>query len=293
MKSFRSYICPNCRKNLNKCNKEKNCYFKILNNNIPSFTRQKTSKVTDYEVRQANKYYRNFLNWLFKTFQTNEKQFRKKLFQDIKFKDNQKILITGVGNGDDLKFILTNFKRLKLKIYAQDLSYSLLLNCSKKFNQKNIFYNISDAKLLPFKDNFFDHVFHFGGINLFGNYLISIQEMERVVKKAGSITYGDEGIAPWLRNTIYAEMLINNNKLWKFKLRLDNITLNAKDVSLRYLLGNCFYLINYIYEPNYKDKFNYEVIHKSPRGGSILSRYINKTGIKKNYILKNLTKTIS
>jgi hypothetical protein len=58
-------------------------------------------------------------------------------------------------------------------------------------------------------------------------------------------------------------------------------------------LGNCFYLINYIYEPNYKDKFNYEVIHKSPRGGSILSRYINKTGIKKNYILKNLTKTIS
>ena len=44
--------------------------------------------------------------------------------------------------------------------------------------------------------------------------------MERVVKNGGSITYGDEGIAPWLRNTIYSEMLINNNRLWKFRLNL-------------------------------------------------------------------------
>ena len=42
-----------------------------------------------------------------------------------------------------------------------------------------------------------------------------------------------------------------------------------------------------------KNKFNYEVLHKSPRGGSILSRYIDLTGFKKNYILKNLNRTIS
>ena len=76
--------------------------------------------------------------------------------------------------------------------------------------------------------------------------------MERVVKNGGSITYGDEGIAPWLRNTIYSEMLINNNRLWKFRLNLKNITLNAKDVSVRYLLGNCFYLVNYIFDTDYK-----------------------------------------
>lgn len=290
MKNFRDYICPNCKKILKRCEKEKNCYFTILKNNIPCFTKKKTSKVTNYEVKQSNIFYKNFLNWLFKTFNTNEKEFRKKLFQDIKLKNNQKILITGVGNGDDLKFVLNNFKKLNLKIYAQDLSFSLLLNCFKKFNQKNIFYNISDAKLLPFKDNFFDHIFHFGGINLFGNYRKSIKEMERVVKTGGSITYGDEGIAVWLRNTIYSKMLINNNKLWKFKLNLKHLSLNAKDVKMQYLLGNCFYLINYIYEPNYQKKFNYEIILKSPRGGSILSRYIDKTTLKKNYILKNLNK---
>ena len=293
MKNFKDYICPNCLKILDRCNKKSRCYFKILDNDIPSFTNRKTSKITEYEVKQAHKYYKNFLNWLFKTFKTNEKEFRKKLFQDIKFRKNQKILITGVGNGDDLSFILNNYKKLNLKIYAQDLSFSLMYNCSKRFNQKNIFYNLSDAKSLPFQNNFFDHIFHFGGINLFGNYQKSIKEMERVIKIGGSITYGDEGIAPWLRDTIYSEMLINNNKLWKFKLKLNNITLNAKDVNIRYLLGNCFYLVNYIFDPDYKNKFNYEILHKSPRGGSILSRYIDLKGFKKKYILKNLNKIIS
>ena len=292
MISLKSYICPSCKQSPT-INCKKFCSFKILNNNIPSFTKQKTSKITTYEVRQANIFYKNFLNWLFKTFKTNEKEFRKKLFQDIKLKKNKKILITGVGNGDDLKFILHNFKKLKLKIYAQDLSYIFLVNCLKKFKHKNIFFNISDAKLLPFKDNFFNHVFHFGGVNLFGNYLKSIQEMERVVKIGGSVTYGDEGVAPWLRNTIYSNMLINNNKLWKFRLKLNDITVNAKDINIRYLLGNCFYLINYIYDPKYKNKFNFEVMHKSPRGGSILSRYIDTTGFKRNYILKNLNQILT
>ena len=128
MISLKSYICPSCKQSPT-INCKKFCSFKILNNNIPSFTKQKTSKITTYEVRQANIFYKNFLNWLFKTFKTNEKEFRKKLFQDIKLKKNQKILITGVGNGDDLKFIFHNFKKIKLKIYAQDLSYIFLVNC--------------------------------------------------------------------------------------------------------------------------------------------------------------------
>jgi ubiquinone/menaquinone biosynthesis C-methylase UbiE len=292
MKNFKDYICPNCKKKLKKCIKGKNCYFKILDEDIPSFTKQKTSKVTNYEVKQANVFYRNFLKWLFKTFNITENLFRKKLFQDINFKKNQKVLITGVGNGDDIGFILRNFKKLNLKIYAQDLSYSLLLNCSRRFNQKNIRYNVSDAKSLPFEDNFFNHVFHFGGINLFGSFKSSTEEMERVSKLGGSITYGDEGIAPWLRNTIYSDMLINNNNLWQFKLNVKNITKNANHVNIRYLLGNCFYLINYIYEPNYKNKFNYKVAHKSPRGGSIIERYIKKKGLKESYIFKNLNKKI-
>lgn len=290
MNKSQNYICPYCKRILKKCIKKRICTFRIIGKNIPCFTKKKTSVITKYEIKQANIFYKNFLSWLFKTFKTNEKKFRKKLFEDILLKKNQKILIIGVGNGDDLKFILENFKKYNLKIFAQDLSANMLLYCSNKFRQKNIFYNVSDAKSLPFKDNFFDHVYHFGGINLFGNYKLSIREMERVVKNGGSITYGDEGIATWLRNTIYSKMLINNNELWKFKINLNHISLNANNVNIKYLLGNSFYLINYTYDPNYKLKFNYEIIHKSPRGGSILSRYIQKTKLNKKYILKNLNK---
>lgn len=294
MKDFKSYICPNCFKGIKKCEKKIHCHIEFYEKNIIAFVNsdQVTSKITNYEFKKADIYYNNFLNWLFKTFNTNEIDFRKNLFKDINFKKNQRVLITGVGNGGDLKFILQNYKKLNLKIYAQDLSFNLILNCSRKFKNKNIFYNLSNATSLPFKNNFFDHVFHFGGINLFGNYKKSIEEMERVVKVGGSVTYGDEGIAPWLRNTIYSDMLIVNNKLWKFKFKFKNISLNAKEVNIRYLLGNCFYLVNYIFDPDYKNKFNYELIHKSPRKGSILSRYLETNNLKNKYVLKNLNKNI-
>ena len=61
-------------------------YFKILKNNIPCFTSKNTSSVTQYDIKKAYIIYKNFLNWLFKTFKTSEKEFRKKLFKDINFK---------------------------------------------------------------------------------------------------------------------------------------------------------------------------------------------------------------
>ena len=294
MINFNNYICPNCYKYLDFCEKLKNCHFTIFRRSIPCFTRGKTSKITSYEIKQANKFYKNFLTWLFKTFKTNDNEFRKSLFNHLNFKKNQKILITGVGNGDDINFLIKYHKKYNLKIFAQDLSSNLLISTFDRFKKnKNIFFNISDAKKLPFKNNFFDHVFHFGGINLFGNYSKSIKEMERVSRVGGSITYGDEGIGNWLRNTIYCDMLINNNKLWKFKFNFKNISLHSKDLIIKYLLGNCFYLISYIYDPNYKNKFNYNVVHKSPKGGSILSRYIKKKNFSKKFILKNLNRQIN
>jgi ubiquinone/menaquinone biosynthesis C-methylase UbiE len=289
--NLKYYNCRICKKKPKENCLKKKCKFKVKNN-IPIFTNRKTSKITKYEIDNANLIYINFLKWLFKTFKTNEKKFREKIFQDIELKKKQKILITGIGTGSDLEFILKKFKTYNLKIFAQDLSYYLLESCVKKIKKK-IYYNVSDARSLPFKNNFFDHVFHFGGINLFGNFSQCVLEMERVVKVGGSVTFGDESIAPWLRKTIYSEMLINNNKLWKFRFDLKRITLNAKDVNIKYLLGNCFYLVNYIFDPKYKNKFNYDVKHKSPRGGSILSRFVNhQKKFNRKYILKNLNERI-
>lgn len=263
---------------------------KIKNTEIYIFSKTKKNDKQNYNSENSIEHYKNFLNWLIKTFKTNNKKLREDLFKNIKFKKNQKILITGVGNGDDVDFLIKKKKNLGLKIYIQDLSEKFITHCYKRFHKhNNIFFNLSNANHLPFKDNVFDHTYHFGGINLFGNIRKSINEMFRVTKDLGSINFGDEGVANWLRNTVYAEMVINNNKLWNRKIPLNYLPFNSSDVKIRWLLGNCFYFIN-IKKNNKFPNVNFKVKHKSPRGGSIYSRYFEykKKKINKFQLNKKL-----
>ena len=259
----------------------------IRGTKIYIFSKNKTLKKLNYDTDITLIHYKNFLNWLFKTFRTNEKKFRTELFNNIDLKKNQKILITGVGTGNDLYFLLKYKSQLNLKIYTQDLSLKFLLYSYKKFkNYKNVFFNLSDAKDLPFKDNVFDHTFHFGGINLFGNLKKSINEMFRVTKNLGSVNFGDEGIANWLRKTVYADMMINNNKLWKKKIPINLLPICSSNLKIRWLLGNCFYFINATKNTKFPE-INLHIKHKSPQGGSIYSRYLKHKKIRNKKNLNN------
>ena len=45
--------------------------------------------------------------------------------------------------------------------------------------------------------------------------------MDRVVKDGGRIVFGDEGLSPWLKDTDYGKMLIDNNPLyWAIKKKI-------------------------------------------------------------------------
>jgi ubiquinone/menaquinone biosynthesis C-methylase UbiE len=237
-----------------------------------SFLKNKKKTNLNKTIYSSPLFYKNFLSWLYKTFKTNNFSLRKSLFEGLRFKKFDKVLITGCGLGDDI-FYLKNFFKKEIKIYAQDLSEDLILNLYRKIKyKKNIFLNISDAKNLPYSDNQFDVVFHFGGINLFGGMQKSIQEMHRVVKNRGIVRFGDESIAPWLRKSEYSSMLINNNSLWKKFSPINQIPFHSSDVKLTWLLENCFYLITYRKDIKFPN-INLHIKHKSPRGGSIHSRY--------------------
>ena len=67
---------------------------------------------------------------------------------------------------------------------------------------------------------------------------------------------------------------INNNALWKKYAPINKIPFHSKNVEVKWILENCFYLITY--RKNIKfPQINPHVKHKSPRGGSMYSRYIN------------------
>lgn len=231
-----------------------------------------------YATSDLNERYQNFLNWLFKTFKVEEKTFRQNMFQKLSVSENMNVLITSVGNGDDLINLKSLYSNLKLNIYAQDISKTMCDFTLLRLQNEDIYIkdiNISDLAALPYKSNFFDIVFHFGGINWIKNKSAALSEMVRVSKDFGQIAIGDESVAPWLRNSLFGKMMIENNSLWSAEVPLDTLPTNINQVKLDYMLENCFYFLTFIKDPKFPN-VDLDVKHIGPRGGSIRTRFFGK-----------------
>lgn len=277
------YICPNTNELLEE--KENGLinnkgyfypYIKSLNDvKIPNFTMESNKSINflnEYNKEQSILMYQNFLNWLFETFDEDELTFRKQLLKKLDLPKNYKILITGCGLGDDVEPIINLFG-LDGEIYLCDLSEVMVTEASNRTSKyENIFLSVCDAHNLPFSNNFFDGVFHFGGINLFENINLAINEMVRVTKVKGKVVFGDEGVAPWLRDTQYAKIAINNIALWAKEAPIDKLPENVEDVNLSWVLGNCFYVIDFRVSEGLPF-MNLDIKHQGRRGGNMRTRY--------------------
>ena len=227
-----------------------------------------------YSAPVSIEFYENFLHWLFATFEQDEKIFRHDVISRLKLKEGDKVLITSCGFGSDIPICL-EFVGETGEVHAQDLSKEMVLYSASRINKENLLFTISNALDLPYKDKYFDAVFHFGGINLFGDMKKSISEMERVCKIGGRVVFGDEGISPHLREKEYGKIVIKNNPLWGLPTPLDLLPEAAQNVELRYILGNCFYLISFEVGEGLPS-INLDVQHKGYRGGSMRSRYFGE-----------------
>lgn len=228
-----------------------------------------------YDQAASVQMYRNFLAWLFETFAEDERSFRRRLLQKTKIQPGDRVLVTGCGLGDDLPSVL-EIVGGDGEVYAQDLSAQMVLVASTEilpaYRDSTINFSVSDAGRLPFTDRFFDAAYHFGGINLFDDIGLAIHEMERVVKTGGRVVFGDEGVAPWLKHSSYGRIAINNNSLWRSDPPLALLPEKVVDVELSWVLGNCFYVISFEVSDT-GPYINLDVPHKSPRGGSMRTRY--------------------
>ena len=128
---------------------------------------------------------------------------------------------------------------------------------SRRNRQPNAVFSISDAENLPYPSRYFDAVAHFGGINFFPNIKAGIAEMERVCKIGGTVLFGDEGIAPWLRDTDYARIAISNNKAWVAQAPSSNCRLMRPTSSWNTFWAIVFtsYLFSFQRPPLYEYRF--------------------------------------
>lgn len=228
-----------------------------------------------YNSAHAGEIYRNFLDWLFASFEQDEEAFRKQLTSRLRLKSGDTVLVTGCGLGEDL-LPIAHAIGPSGRLFAQDLSKTMVLHASANFaKQCDILtpnFSVGDALSLPFASGTFDAVFHFGGINLFGDMKGAIVEMARVTRTGGRVAFGDEGVAPWLRNSEYAKVAINNIPLWASPLPLEHLPYQSQDTHCSWVLGNCFYLIDFTVAAH-GPAMNIDVPHKGRRGGTARTRY--------------------
>lgn len=232
-----------------------------------------------YTKNGAEEAYDNFLDWLFSTFNQDEREFRLSLIERLHIKPGHKVLVTGCGLGDDLKYLYPMLKEHG-ELYAQDLSDLMIAATSRRMQEQfsgctNLHLSVSNASALPYPDGYFDAAYHFGGINLFSDIPSAIAEMARVTKVGGRVLVGDEGVAPWLKDKEFGKIAIRNNALWASEAPLKYIPEHSKDINLSWVLSNCFYIIDFTVS-NSLPFMDIDLKHKGARGGSMRTRYFGQ-----------------
>lgn len=233
-----------------------------------------------YATEDARAIYRNFLDWLFATFEEPEAPWRQAMVARLRLQPGDAVLVTGCGLGDDLGPILDAIGPGG-ELHAQDLSPQMVHAAATHWAAHDparvgqIRFSVGNALHLPFADGAFNAAFHFGGINLFDDPGAGIREMARATRPGGRVVVGDEGVAPWLRETDYGRMVIANIPLWGRAAPIEQLPAGAREVSLDWVLGQCFWVIGFTLGEGLPF-INPHIPHQGRRGGTMWTRHMGQ-----------------
>lgn len=247
----------------------------LLQDHLPA----EESKIQGEYDAMADVFYDNALDWLFGSFYEEEDKVRNGMIDLLELKKDSRVLEVGCGTGRDSFRIAQRMGR-EGSLFLQDLSPKMVLKTEKKLKEDaqklglncELNYFVSSATHLPFRDGYFDAVFHFGGFNHFAEKAKTLKEFSRITRKGGKVVFGDESLPPWLEGTEFGDIVVNNNALFKFKAPLEVIPQNSREVALRWVLGSCFFLIDYRVGDG-PPPLNLDLFHKGKRGGSLRTRF--------------------
>lgn len=259
-------------------------HFFPVSNYLPDFTWPKELAIVDKHTRELYdklaEEYDKFASIPFQTFGEEEYRVREKMTDKLKLQPGSKVLEIGGGDGRAAEHIV---KRLgnSGKLYFQELSVSFLMKARQRLiaHEEQIEFSIANASYLSFPDNYFDAALHFGGINTFSEIKRCLSELARVVKPGGVVVIGDEGIGPWLRDSQFGKIMINSNPLIGYKVPIELLPLQARDVKVEWIMMGAFFLIEFTVGEG-EPVANYHIPISSERGGTHWTRYFgNLEGI--------------
>ena len=165
---------------------------------------------------------------------------RKDIVSRLNISPGQRLLEVSPGPG-----VFQELLRSQLtdqgEFVSLDLSLSMLRQCQLRNPKLNVHLVHGNGQFLPFADNSFDALFHFGGVNLFNDPNKAIQEFIRVVKKDGIVSWGDEGFSKKYKGEIRKKILSAMNP--GFLKPMPTIPNTLHETKLHEVYGGLGYLV--------------------------------------------------
>lgn len=171
---------------------------------------------------------------------------RDDLIAPLDLKAGATVLEVSAGTGSNLPIIAHQIDEGG-RLFALDLSPGMLAVARQKAVRKglSVDFVLGNGAYLPYADETFDAVFHFGGINTFGEKERAIAEMTRVAKPGAKIVIGDEGLAPGREKTWFGRRMLKMNSLYANKPPMDLLPGNVEELHLRWIWRGLFYAIDF------------------------------------------------
>jgi len=132
----------------------------------------------------------DFSTWAYSRWKRMSVETRLREYLDeLEVKEGDRVLEVSVGTGRNLQFLPHS-----AEFFGLDISWGMLKQCRRNASKWKIDVKLfmGTAEQLPFRDQVFDVVFHFGGINFFNDKAAAIREMVRVAKPGTRFVIGDE-----------------------------------------------------------------------------------------------------
>jgi ubiquinone/menaquinone biosynthesis C-methylase UbiE len=165
----------------------------LIEEGIPNFLQKE--EVKDSNRRYQSMYDRfapfyDFSTWAYSVWKGMSVETRLREYLDeLEVKTDSRVLEVSVGTGRNLQFLPHS-----AQFFGLDISQGMLKQCRRNAVKWKLDVSLflGTAERLPFNDESFDVVFHFGGINFFNDRAAAIKEMIRVAKPGTKFVIGDE-----------------------------------------------------------------------------------------------------